>query len=121
MKERNEELFRQVADQIDAHPESHNQDGFLFIGECGAVACVCGWAVVLGEFMGAVNAAETWYFSHANASVAMWDRGQEALGLTHDESLTLFSPSWRPHDGLSVPDALRKIGEGASIEDVSAA
>ena len=129
--ERNEELFRRVADAIEANPEQYDQGQW----ECGTTRCLAGWA---NRLTGHVVPA-TWLEIGASASeadsqrfvermVAFSERARSVLGLTSeetdgpdpDEEGGLFAETWRPHPGLSVPDALRKIGEGAAIEDVSA-
>jgi len=114
---RNEELFRAVADQIEQHPESYNQRSI--VGNCGTTACIAGWALAIAHFDSRLDEVFDYHCATLNEAVVV-------LGLTHKEAWGvdweggLFGLGWRPHDGLSVPDALRKIGEGAAIEDVSA-
>lgn len=45
--------------------------------------------------------------------------GAQLLGLTIDECYGLFSEHWEPRAGLTVPQALRAIADGATVEDVS--
>ena len=106
--ERNEQLFRDVADAIEREPRRYDQRFLDIPTDCGTAHCIAGWGRVLA----------TW--EHSGYEV------HALFGLTEDEAWGdydrsgLFCSYWRPHDGLSVPDALREIGEGAAIEDVSA-
>ena len=118
--ERNEELFRQVADAIEEHPESYDQTSYIAKTKCGTVACIAGWATTLVKFNGNALAAHEWHYDRDTGVDELHDCASAALGLMDDEASELFNETWHPHDGLSVPDALRKIGEGAAIEDVSA-
>jgi hypothetical protein len=47
------------------------------------------------------------------------DMGAAALGLTSDEGRVLFNQAWAPASGLTVPDALRRLADGASLLGVS--
>ena len=120
---RNEELFRKVADAIEREPESYDQGWFFRDLGCGTTACIAGWAVALAKHQGNLSAACRSYPDAVNEWMLLEPESIPAtalLGLTTDDASYLFGQGWRPHDGLSVPDALRKIGEGAAIEDVSA-
>lgn len=120
--ERNAELIRQVADAIEAHPEQYDQ--CHYVPDCGTTACIAGWAAVIALHHGVLVGA-------GGDDAVMHAQPDRLLGLSYIESwgqdasagkarvLGLFNVAWRPHDGLSVPDALRKIADGASIEDVS--
>lgn len=45
--------------------------------------------------------------------------GAFELGLTYDEQEFLFDATWKPREDLTVSEALREIGLGACIPDVS--
>ena len=42
------------------------------------------------------------------------------LGLSKTEAEVLFFSSWEPSEGLTVPQALRLIGDGEPVEEVTA-
>lgn len=44
--------------------------------------------------------------------------GATLLGLERKDAYYLFNGGWSPESGLSVPEALRKIGGGANVHDV---
>lgn len=118
MMERNLELFCKIADQIEEHPETYSQHEWA----CGTHGCIAGWALVFSHFV--LNLAELErYIAAGRAHVAA--TAATALGLRYrddletSEAALLFNGAWEPHEGLSVPDALRKIGEGAEIRDVT--
>lgn len=99
-------LMEAVADMIEAHPERYDQQQWKVETECGTAYCLAGWAcqIALGRLPWRNGVAAT---------------ARDLLGLTDGERYNLFVESWKPHAGLSVPDALRKIAGGASIADVS--
>lgn len=121
---RNEELFRKVADHIEAQPEHYDQEMWWQHKECGTTACIAGWGISLTKQQSLDACAKRWdrmvQTWNGNPADVVRDEAAECFGLTDSDARLLFHASWAPHDGLSVPDALRKIGEGASIEDVSA-
>lgn len=41
------ELAEKIHDQIDRHPESHEQAHWGEKNECGTSACICGWAALM--------------------------------------------------------------------------
>lgn len=122
MTDRNEELFLAVAAVIEEKPNRYRQDvWYARRDRCGTTACIAGWAAAIAIKNGDVNRArKAWDDPTSEDFFDPQDVAGKALGLTDDEREKLFDGSWKPHDGLSVPDALRKIGEGAEIEDVSA-
>ena len=127
MTQRNQDVLRRVADRIETTPEQYDQqEWFAYEGayeapdrgepltECGSVACIAGWAV------------------HETTGVApeKWERaGAEALGLTRREAALLFyegwlPAGWEPEDtpamvGKRAAEALRRLADGARIEDVT--
>lgn len=91
---RNRELFDKIADQIEQHPETYDQNHY----RCGTAHCVAGHAVAI-----------------SGLEMSQWDTeaaARELLGLTDDEGDTLFNMYWRPPAGMTVPEALRAIGRG---------
>lgn len=116
---RNEELFRQVAEAIETKPELYNQGGWYYMDDddCGTTCCIAGWAVAISQFNGNTLQAATKYYNSDDFNISV--EAREALGLTAAEARDLFHGHWAPHEGLSVPDALRKISEGAEIADIS--
>lgn len=98
-----------VADAIEQHPEQYDQSDWKTKQSCGTNSyCVAGWAQHL--------CFPRQEFSEVTTPLC----AAKLLALTEDEAVALFSATWEPHEGLSVPDALREIAGGATIEDVSA-
>lgn len=110
--ERNTELFFAVAEQIEKDPDGYYQQKW-----CGTRKCVAGWAVCLADGVQYDSVSDLEAAHNDGWVLAI---AAELLGLEFTDADALFDLYWKPHDGLSVPDALRKIGKGASIEDVSA-
>lgn len=118
MTERNTDLFFAVAEAIEDDPRRYCQDSWYDRRRgCGTTACIAGWAAAIVAKAGDLNRARRAWDDDPLFLAS--DIAQDALGLTDDEAYDLFNATWQPHDGLSVPDALRKIGEGAEIEDVT--
>lgn len=112
--------------------------------ECGTAFCIAGWAVSLSatpeQVKEAKRIARDEYCLidvvrddriYVNAQ-AFFDvlceevtgagdavaAGAKLLGLGYDDADYLFNGCWRPQTGLSVPEALRKIGDGAGVREV---
>ena len=66
-----EELRRLVAEQIEAHPELHDQSrwGEGMPSECGTPCCVAGWACRLGGGRGSMSVSSA-------ATVLLWRNGR---------------------------------------------
>lgn len=127
---RNRELFRKIADTIEKDPKSYNQQDW----GCGTSFCVAGHAAHLsGCKPSYVNddGSEAWdeCFPPDNETVDVSscdhttygavDTGDYAilkLGISDDDSDVLFGKGWVPPEGMTVPDALRAIGDGAEID-----
>lgn len=115
--QRNEELFRAIARQIEEHPESHDQFSWNVTWPgCGTKCCIAGWAVSLAGYQ---------FSSYGFAFVAgnedyVGCLAEELLGLGGDEADRLFDAAWQPAHHLTVPEALEKLAAGASIDEVSA-
>jgi hypothetical protein len=100
MSERNTELFDRIADRIEERPDLHNQGVYGFGGGCDTPHCIAGWAVALSGGV-VTGGADT--------------DARALLKLNHREAGRLFSHRWKPHGGLTVPEALRAIGRGGAI------
>lgn len=132
---RNTDLFNDIADKVENEPEAYDQSTWLepSKNECGSRGCIAGWAVALsgdavhnsdGTLRGGVKSR---YIDLADGrsqfiqEVIPFDIfARESLGLSGDEANHLFAGTWKPKSWLGVPGALRALGRGASIEDVTA-
>lgn len=95
----NIELFRRVEEQLDLHPELHDQDSWEGSGECGTTRCVAGWAIYLAT---GANLYGPDLRPSTGFKAALYDRGipldieapfnlgQELLGLDEDQATELF-------------------------------
>lgn len=118
MSERNEELFRAVADYIEEHPERYSQTTYGYTTGCDTVACIAGTALLLSGLTLQPD-GDDWLWFNGTFIVDTRTKAQHLLGLTVGESYLLFSGSWEPAKHLSVADALRKIGAGADLKEVT--
>lgn len=100
----NAEMFRRIADQIEKEPERYDQN--IYGWNCDSPHCIAGWALV---FSGK---------QHSDV-LRPSQKAAEILGINDREMRTLFIESWTPIRGLTVPDALRQIADGASVASVS--
>lgn len=123
MTERNRKLLYEVAQQIEEDPESYDQTTPIAgtNTRCKTVACIGGWAAILCDSY-TVEIASSGYLAYdsntKNPIPVLFGAG-EALGLTGKERNILFNAAWKPVTNLTVPDALRKFADGASIEEVT--
>lgn len=101
----NSELFRQIADRIEAVPGCYNQRSMFT-----CVFAIANNFICPDRFMLAISSGE---FKDED-SVA------KRLGLTEEDARIIYTNDWQPHSGLSVPEALRLIADGASVGEVSA-
>lgn len=107
---------------------------------CGTRCCIAGWAVTLSAAERGLitptfneNTGVTLYGEQTRVNPIRWlqalagqttgsehpaQAGAKLLGISSDEAAYLFHYDWRPQTSLSVPEALRKIGEGHSVYDV---
>lgn len=109
MIERNADLLRRVADRIERDPDMHDQANWFCPTECGIVACIGGHALIeAGEYIVGDNA---WFDFSAVA--------RTLLGFTDLEASYLFSARWAPAEGMTVPDALRRIADGWPVYAVT--
>lgn len=112
------EVLRAVADVIDAEPKRYFQGNWKTVGvdhPCGSAFCVSGWAVALelGEDMLNVN-------GHVSGMGHAGVVGADLLGLDYTTAYHLFNEEWKPKDGMSVPEALRRLADGEALDVLSA-
>lgn len=98
---RNVGLLEATMTQIVDHPELHDQSWFFAKGDCGTAACFAGWACLLSGLQEVFSAPDIW-ISNATVNVSAVvkmpdgslgsaaDEAQSLLGITRDESHTLF-------------------------------
>jgi hypothetical protein len=130
---RNTALFYRIAKMQETFPESHNQKNWGQAkpeAPCGTAFCIAGHAVHETGW----NAAAEGDISSQNWRLSPWrevirpkgtkafdilDAAKLELGLTQPEQHVLFSEGWEPKVGYTVASALRAIGDGARIQDVT--
>lgn len=99
----NSELFRKIADKIEAEPKLYRQSRKeVIIRGCGTAHCIGGWACAL-----------------TNNEISLMRAGK-LLGLKNWDQYRIFDAFWKPRPDLTVPQALRMIADGASVSEVSA-
>lgn len=123
---RNVALFDQVADAIETHPELYDQNHYGAPSAFGTKHCVAGW---VAELTGCTPIRVwTWHqvwdevYKRDGMRVRLENYARQQLGLTWSESWRLqdnreglFSRDWKPPEGETVPEALRRIGRGGEI------
>lgn len=125
---RNRELFYQIADLIEKHPEQYDQQTWGSETECGTAHCIAGHACLLSGLKPLIrinDSADYSRFFPAGANQAEkpfeWQNvdhlAKKLLGLEREEAWILFDTMWVPPEGQTVPQALRAIGDGAEIEE----
>lgn len=75
---RNVPLLQATMQHIIDHPEQHDQSVFA----CGTAACFAGRAAILSG----------WSVRDVNRAWHMWKAGGLLLGITYEETTTLFAP-----------------------------
>ena len=128
---RNKELFYRIADHIEMHPELYDQVVWREQVPCGTVHCVAGTAVALEWSESAwrhdpdddpeLNPVMDFAVVDPATGhrVPVSRAAQRLLGLSEAEAEVLFFSSWEPSDGLTVPQALRLIGNGSLVDEVT--
>jgi hypothetical protein len=107
----NSELFRKIADRIEAEPKIYSQEAAIVEnGLEGPCYCIGGLALLLS--------------GHDLRSGTIGDYGNDnsarrLLGYPNGGP-SIFDGGWKPREGLTVPQALRLIADGASVSEVSA-
>lgn len=135
--ERARKLLYEVADYIEAHPESHDQFSWFYVDpardvnygavrqlselwDCGTRACIAGWGCLLNGDKVILDA----YGNHVEPKEGgnrehVAERARELFDLDDDESDVLFDGDWCPSGELTVSEALRAIADGADPRDVT--
>lgn len=125
---RNTELFNRIADAIEWFPEAYDQTSWGQLTDdspCGTAFCIAGHA---GHEIGwkrstALEDHEDGYSVqnpyNPDETAVVSELARLELGLTETESVFLFAGAWHPANELTVPEALRGIGHGLNILEVS--
>lgn len=114
----NSELFRKIADRIETEPETYNQgnwarrDPLISDAEPEGACIFC----IAEQIIGFEHHADTQKMGH----VGYQEITAEALGLSDEDATKLYHADWKPREGLTVPQALRMIADGATVSEVSA-
>lgn len=130
---RNTALFYRIAKMQETFPESHNQKNWGQAkpeAPCGTAFCIAGHAVHETGWNAAAEGdlySPSWMRSPWREVVRpkgtevfnILDAAKLELGLTLPEQYVLFSEHWEPKEGYTVASALRAIGDGAQIQDVT--
>lgn len=136
--ERNRKLFYRVAEYIETYPERYDQgewgvdlvENEIFDGKeisCGSHMCIAGTTAALSGYSPTVynrgfdGSQWNWVTvvdSEGTEEIVDTVAGDQ-LGLSKDDRNNLFMGNWRPAEGMTVPDALRALGDGADLEEVS--
>jgi hypothetical protein len=146
--ERNTDLFFEIAEAVRTDPGSYRQDRWAVPAKtaCGSRCCIAGKAVLLrmpqliDEVLRLDEAKATAiqrYHNHeissleearihadlAQREARLWEEipalAGPLLGLDSIEAEQLFAGEWAPVMGLTVPEALEKIGAGTPPSEVS--
>lgn len=126
----NTELLLKVANAIEKYPELYDQETYGDVEvnntSCGTTACIAGWACALEGYYPTVIDTRFSYEKVSKEPYTEYYDGLDThftavsiLGLDNGDAEELFSAYWMPRDDLTVPEALRKIANGASIEEVT--
>lgn len=132
---RNTELFYHIADIVETFPERYDQETWVNVVDknapymCGTHACIAGNALLAteGYKMGKTYWGEDFiapeipgnFNNTVEPNAAVETNAAIELGLTGLEAENLFGREWLPANGLSVAQALRALGDGARVEDVT--
>ena len=122
---RNTELFDRIADAIDYFPEAYYQGDWGRTASaspmCGTAFCIAGhgahetgWKPDAGMYSSLRQQTEGLSYHLTTSTLATYE-----LGLTVYECDVLFNATWTPREDLTVGEALRKIGRGALVTDVT--
>lgn len=124
----NAQLFNDIANMIQKQPERYDQGtwGSVRAGrtlDCGTSHCIAGWAATLALPREAWQPDEYGDYDDIvtvdglERYIGEW--AGEVLGLSEEDAERLFSGGWQPEAGMTVPDALRAIGDGVDVYDVT--
>jgi len=109
----NSELFRKIADRIEREPHMYDQRYSERENDEGEAACIYCFA---REILGSPDKGD----KYLNGRMMPDDDLRIAVGLNIEDTQTLYHYSWKPRSGLTVPEALRAIADGKSVQEVSA-
>lgn len=118
------DLIRAVADAIEADPESYEQDTFGEKTKCGTAFCICGQASwLLGRARFYLNSKNVWRFG-TEAGELHFPNGEvytigNLMGISRDDADCLFDMFWIPREPMTVPEALRSLADGTSVQDIT--
>lgn len=122
---RNTQLFYRVAAFLELFPESYNQStwGEEYDHEltpCGTAFCIAGHAVHETGWNATVDYDWTLVQRPGLDKTLYSSRAALVeLGLTDIEADLLFSSSWRPSEEFTVPEALRMLGDGECLSEIT--
>jgi hypothetical protein len=137
---RNAEALRRIADRIEQTPEIYKQESWFLYPEdddwvsiwekaeadevdilfpdCGTHACIAGHAIIDAGY-GYV--ADGGYYTNREQTEEFYGEAPLAaflLGLTTQEARLLFLRSMRPREGMTAPEMLRALADGARVSEV---
>ena len=132
---RNTLLFNRIADYLESFPEAYDQERWgdkKDATPCGTAFCIAGHAAHETGWNPKIMNRNSWNFdpvfpfdwellSQPKANIVdvfVHSVGAIELGLTRAEADVLFSANWKPKEGTP-SQALRKIGAGAKITDLT--
>lgn len=146
---RNQVAFRMLAEHIERFPEEYDQSmwgvvpreaiagaeqdewGYKTIGlDCGSAACLAGTAVMLAGYKFVVptrilkregGRIRVDYCTRGRGHLAIAEAANSVLyqSTYADESWLLFDEAWKPAEDLTVPQALRRLADGALLSAVT--
>jgi len=122
---RNTKLFNRIAEYIEVFPEAHNQGAWGTARDktpCGTAFCIAGHAVHETNWNPEMKYG--WEEVLRPSMVNPWAVEEAAaleLGITRVEWSVLFSGGWKPKSGMTVPEALRALGNGERVDSVTSA
>jgi len=73
---------------------------------CGTMACVAGWAVILGSGKGRKIALSSLYSGSMSDGVPIWDRAKKLMKISEDQASYLFTEDRTREEVLEMLDAL---------------
>lgn len=111
----NRELFYKVADVIERHPDRYDQA----IWGHGSLRDIAGHAAALAGAVSTDDCDWTVVRRPDGRMEYVDEYAQEVLGIDEDDAERLFGTFWAPPEDMDVPEALRAIGDGASVEEVT--
>lgn len=120
---RNAQAILEVAAHIETYPERYNQTEWGQDTDCGSAFCVAGTRAVLDGIDYETNCVVRSDRRRAYAWLEVVSVGlhaQDRFGLSDMEAKILFSQHWLPREGMTVPEALRRLAAGWPVVLVTA-